>query len=319
MVAGRSVETIAMTLDPFRRIILATDFSANARIAFDHAVALARHQRADLHVLHAVHTVARVGLPLEIQEAISGSLATLSQLARREGIQVSAARESGRPWEALCRIVRAGDVVVIGARGHGGLPGLLGSTADRIVRTCSAPVLTIHPTDTEASGGFRTVLVATDFSPGAAGAAAAAARLLDRNAKGARLAFVHAWQPLAEYYGWEMGVGGGTYPLRDETEDEARSHMESFAAPYRDDGFQVSEIIRTGHPVRVITEEAAAIGANLVALGTSGHSGLMRFMMGSVAERLVHHAKCPVLTVHEAVAAAAPNAQAPTVTAALRR
>jgi nucleotide-binding universal stress UspA family protein len=38
----------------------------------------------------------------------------------------------------------------------------------------------------------------------------------------------------------------------------------------------------------------------MIALGTVGRSGLNRFLMGSVAERVLHHAKCPVLAVRKA-------------------
>jgi nucleotide-binding universal stress UspA family protein len=49
----------------------------------------------------------------------------------------------------------------------------------------------------------------------------------------------------------------------------------------------------------MIEQEAEARGVDLIALGTRGRSGLTRLLLGSVAERVLHHAPCPVLTVRQ--------------------
>jgi nucleotide-binding universal stress UspA family protein len=63
-------------------------------------------------------------------------------------------------------------------------------------------------------------------------------------------------------------------------------------------------VLRRGYPAAVIEEEARSRGADLVALGTCGRSGLSRLLLGSVAERVLHHAPCPVLTVRHPAAVA---------------
>lgn len=55
--------------------------------------------------------------------------------------------------------------------------------------------------------------------------------------------------------------------------------------------------LELGSPARVITEVAAAGDYDLIVLGTHGRTGLTRALMGSVAERVVRHAPCPVLSV----------------------
>ena len=47
----------------------------------------------------------------------------------------------------------------------------------------------------------------------------------------------------------------------------------------------------------VIEREAEGVGADLIALGTHGRTGLPRLLMGSVAERVLHHSPCAILTV----------------------
>jgi nucleotide-binding universal stress UspA family protein len=52
-----------------------------------------------------------------------------------------------------------------------------------------------------------------------------------------------------------------------------------------------------GHPVTDITEFAAKGGYELIVMGTHGRRGIERVLLGSVAERVVRTASCPVLTV----------------------
>ena len=47
----------------------------------------------------------------------------------------------------------------------------------------------------------------------------------------------------------------------------------------------------------MIVEEAESRGADLIVLGTHGHTGIKHLLLGSIAERVVQHSPCPVLTV----------------------
>src|SRR5258706_5267660 len=53
-----------------------------------------------------------------------------------------------------------------------------------------------------------------------------------------------------------------------------------------------------GDPVNVILEQAEVLGSDLIVLGTHGRRGFDRWVLGSVTERVLHHAPCPVLTVN---------------------
>ena len=55
--------------------------------------------------------------------------------------------------------------------------------------------------------------------------------------------------------------------------------------------------LRTGHPVTAITAMAKRMNADLIVMGTHGRTGFKRALIGSVAERVVRHAHCPVLVV----------------------
>ena len=60
---------------------------------------------------------------------------------------------------------------------------------------------------------------------------------------------------------------------------------------------------REGYPADVVLEHASAIGADLIAMGTHGRSGIGRAVLGSTAEHVVATAPCPVLTVRRTHAA----------------
>jgi len=55
--------------------------------------------------------------------------------------------------------------------------------------------------------------------------------------------------------------------------------------------------VLTGHPVRNIIKLATDLNANLIVVGASGHSALYDRMIGSRAQKILHHAPCPVLVV----------------------
>ena len=56
-------------------------------------------------------------------------------------------------------------------------------------------------------------------------------------------------------------------------------------------------MVREGYAATAIVDEATKIDADLIVIGTHGLSGLKHMLLGSVAERVVQKAPCPVLTV----------------------
>lgn len=56
-------------------------------------------------------------------------------------------------------------------------------------------------------------------------------------------------------------------------------------------------LVKSGKPWKIIVSVASRIAADLIVMGTHGHTALKRALLGSVAERVIRHAPCPVLTV----------------------
>jgi CPA2 family monovalent cation:H+ antiporter-2 len=90
-------------------------------------------------------------------------------------------------------------------------------------------------------------------------------------------------------------------PSRQTQKEELQAWLETA----RRAGVQTDVIVDEGHAATRILEQASSCRADLIAMGTHGLSGFERFMLGSVAEKVLRKAACPVITVPPAAAMAA--------------
>jgi len=79
--------------------------------------------------------------------------------------------------------------------------------------------------------------------------------------------------------------------------NDATSQLDHYAEIARRRGIEVESLVREGYPATVIEEEALRVHADLIVIGSQGRSMLKHLLVGSIAERVVHKAHCPVLTV----------------------
>ncbi len=139
------------------------------------------------------------------------------------------------------------------------------------------------------------ILVPIDFSRGSGEAveyAATLGRALDRDVD---LLHVHERDEIAS----SMVPGATIAADAAANRTAALATLERFRKHAEDRGFKrISVRAEEGHPVRVILELVEREGYGLVVVGTHERSGFDRFLEGSVGERIVRNAKCPVLTVH---------------------
>jgi universal stress protein A len=84
-----------------------------------------------------------------------------------------------------------------------------------------------------------------------------------------------------------------------ENEDRARATLEQFRSPEWGSPRSVVTAIRWGGPVEAIVDYALEHEIDLIVLATHGRSGLSHVLLGSVAERIVREAPCPVLTIRD--------------------
>ncbi len=87
------------------------------------------------------------------------------------------------------------------------------------------------------------------------------------------------------------------YQLNQILNERSEENLKEFDK-LNEDGVEVTHIIKEGSPARAILEVANEENVDLIVMGSSGKSGFDRFIMGSVADKVVNSAKCAVLVVH---------------------
>ena len=143
-------------------------------------------------------------------------------------------------------------------------------------------------------GAFSRILVPTDFSPASEAAWAEARRLA--KALGAELILLHVTIEMPLYAEGPFS-GARARELYQAMSDWTAKTLEQWAEPARAEGLAVRTEVRVGVPYREII--SLAEDADLVVMGTRGRGGLERALLGSVADRVIRLAPCPVLTARE--------------------
>jgi nucleotide-binding universal stress UspA family protein len=154
------------------------------------------------------------------------------------------------------------------------------------------------------------ILVPVDFSPHAERAFGYATTLAQRFT--AMLGLVHVVEDPFATGAWNNEV---LLPDVDELFEGLIANAQRQLAPRRRSavalGLAAETAVIAGRPAPAIVEHANEGGFDLIVMGTHGRTGLSHVVMGSVAERVVRTAPCPVLTVHAAEPAVADNSSAP--------
>jgi len=148
----------------YERILVPTDGSAGVERAIEHAIDLAATHGATIHAVYVVNTASYGGIPMEtswdgIRDVLSeegqSALDRVRTLAENAGVDVEAAVLDGSPSRQIVSYAEDADcdLIVMGTHGRGGLDRLLlGSVAERVVRSSEIPVLTVRvgePPDAE--------------------------------------------------------------------------------------------------------------------------------------------------------------------------
>jgi nucleotide-binding universal stress UspA family protein len=139
----------------------------------------------------------------------------------------------------------------------------------------------------------RRILVPVDFSDNTPSLLEWAAHLAQEHASS--LVLLHAYHLPVEFQQLE-----GAYLPPDfwaSVKAEAEQSLAQLAHDLEGRGIQVETAVCEGYAATVIIDEAAARNADLIVIGTHGRSGVKHLLLGSIAERVVQKAPCPVLTV----------------------
>ncbi len=295
-----------------KKILLPTDLSGQARGALRYASALAQHTGAELHILHVLTLHGYDPMLAQsvldgLQEAFKSLEAELKQQMDDHAARLvpsavtvrTALRRSMSPYDAILNYASEEDIdlIVMATSGKTGLNYvLLGSVTEKVVEYADLPVLVVNErerdfVDQEGKMLLRRILYPTDFSPASRKAASIALHMAQE--AGADILLTNVIE--AHKHDVELippdaaKADENLAPKLDLLQREARLLF----------GDQVPVRLRLGRgPVpNTLVATAREDAADLIVLSSQGEDSFVDRLLGSVAERLLRLAPCPMLVV----------------------
>ncbi len=293
-----------------RTILFPTDFSRCAEAAFTQAAYLAARFDAELHVLHVIASDALDAdhplsyFPLSEEEVAE-------QLHLSVGKRLEAAIEARRDDEVRVRSAYVQkpeaaegilayadehdvDLIVMGTHGRRGIKRfLMGSVAEKVVRSAKCPVLTVRGVkDPMRKPEIRRILVPIDFSMHSYLALAYARDLAVLY--GAHLDLLHVIEETALPQVYSVEPPLVAVP---EVRARAREALDVLAREGAEMGVSTDVFVTVGYPVHEILDFAETREHDLIVIATHGLTGIKHLLLGSVTEKVIRMALCPVFTV----------------------
>lgn len=278
-------------------VLVPTDGSPAAEQAIGHAVTIAGQMDGTVHGLYAVHLTPNADYDLGIesptvQEAEEqrgkAAIDTIERHCEAAGVDFEGHLRDGAPAEMITTVAGEIDPDVIAIGTHGGSKltrPLLGSTTVEVLRQGAHPVLAVPDESTVPTGGYETLLVATDGSQGS------------REAENTAFEWAEAFDASIEgLYVVESGLSD-TAAIEEALEADGERAVEDLQARAQEAGLATATAVETGVPHTVINEHANERDADLIVLGARGRGTLERTVLGSVTERTVRTADRAVLVV----------------------
>ncbi len=287
-------------------ILFATDGSQGSARAEAYACALAQSWGASLTVMSVLefppgmnpdYAVNRLYLD-ELMQETTARLVEVTARAGGLGLSVQPRIATGIPSKEVIAVAGAedADLVVVGTRGKTGLEHvLLGSTAERIIRTAPCPVLAV-PAAERRAGDHRTatvtsMLVPIDFSECSLDALEYGA-LIARRAN-VSMKLLHVLEPVS--YGLDFTLPHVTQ--RESSKAAIMKRLSDLVSVVTSLGLASEFLMSGGLQADSILEAARAQSVDVIVMGTHGRRGVSHALFGSVAESVLRRSSCPVLTV----------------------
>ena len=269
-------------------VLVATDGSAESSAAVRFGATLVRTSGGSLTLLHVVPPP---GKPRDADALVQSAKAE----AGRGGVEANTRVEVGDPVEGIVKVRRevGADMLVVGTHGRKGLARvLLGSVAESLYKSAPFPVAVVRKF-AEGATGIGPVLAPVDFSEGATEAARAAAHLARK--MDVPLTFLHVLPEAVPPKGEDdpQATRRAALALR----RDAETRIQELIATIGLNTTQVGYSLVTGVDSEKIVHLAGEIHAGCIVMGTRGHSGLLRVLLGSVTDQVLEHAPCPVVVV----------------------
>jgi len=289
------------------RILIPTDFSEYAEQALTQAIHFAKKYQSELHILH-VNTLfdsnpemfGNTRVINDIQRMSENFIGKqINKIAENESLEnLRVIQEHEQGISAAPTILEYSnekhiDLIVMGTHGRRGLGHLfLGSVAEEVVRLSKCPVFTVNTRKkSKKMKQFKNILVPIDLSEISEISVKYAkeiAELYD-----SKLHLLHVIEdnvPAAYSLVGKLSI----YDLVPDIEEKIKLRMEKSYYSIKDYLKRYKNIILTGHATTEIIKYAENHKIDLITIATHGFTGIKHLFVGSVAEKVVRMAPCPV-------------------------
>jgi len=283
----------------YKKILVAYDGSDSAKNALTVAVKLAKQDNSWIKVLDVVSPYAgdpEVTGGSNTKDTTEGSAEKLMDGAReiavKEGFGILTIIAQGEPFERISAIAEDEncDLIVMGRQGISHFEReLMGSVTARVIGHTTRNVLVIPETFTW-DGKWESILLAMDGSPNCATANDVALEVA-----GQRSVRIAALTVIKTHISNESAAFSQAATRKIEMEAESIvNELKERAAVM---GIDAVPLVKHGQPHQEIIALAAELGVTVIVMCTHGKTGIKRLLMGSVTQRTIGHADCPVLVV----------------------
>ncbi len=287
------------------KILLATDGSEYSEGAVREAIKLAKKCASKLTSLSVVDTNPEFdALAPQIMErkekTARQNLNAVQARSRQEGVDCDAiVREGEESYKYIVdeALRNKSSMIVMGRRGRTGLQRLMmGSVTARVIGHAPCSVLVVPKT---AQLDFKRIVVATDGSKYSIAAASEAIGLAKRNGSALTVISVVPSE-LTTPTDIDFTVNQREF-IAEKEMHEAEKNAKAVKEAAQKEGIEAKAFVLSGKPPEAIIQTAQDKNADLIMLGSHGRTGMEKFLMGSVAERVIVLSACPVLVVKAGV------------------
>jgi nucleotide-binding universal stress UspA family protein len=297
------------------RILVPLDGSSLAEQALPCALSLARGLGAELVLLRAIwippdildmldeSTVKLNAIVAQLEAEANGYLGTLVEQLREARLSARAVVRRGPAAETILDYARLTDIaqIVMATHGYSGIKRWThGSVAERVLQAADVPLLLVRAgeqdlvSDWQQPARCRRILVPLDGSR-------VAEQILPSvvlAAQAMRGELILFQVPIAHVSGWMTGEW--YLPIQgalDTAEEDAEAYLRTVAGRLKEQGLDVAVATSVGSVADCIVEYAEVNHVDLIAMCTHGRTGLARWALGSVADRVLRAGRKPILLV----------------------
>jgi nucleotide-binding universal stress UspA family protein len=280
----------------FENIIVPLDGSEKSKRILPYVRYLALKFRSNVHVLG-------IGVGSErrrVNRLLEQYINNISSHLSTENVEANPAVIYGRPADKLLTHIQENnfDLIIMATHGRGGITRWwVGSVAERIISEALPPVLLIRSNHDEANGmeevTFSNILTPLDGSDIGETALPHAEALA--SATGATIDLLHIIPPPggveAKLFGSELKK-----PVK-AAHDSGENYLGDVAERLVKKGINTKYKVTTGDPASIIIEHAIEHKSRLIAMSTHGRSGIARWILGSVADKVLQKTAVPMWLV----------------------